>query len=192
MEGRTTAMTYEVELKFPVDDLSRIEARIEQMGGIIEVPRRQIDRYYGHPARNFAETDEALRIRRVGDQNFITYKGPKVDDSTKTRREIEVSLIPGSAGATKIVSLLDSLGFAPVAEVTKDRRQSHVQFEGFDVHVAMDEVRELGTFVELEITAKEVDIEAAKAAIAKLAEELKLSQSERRSYLELILLAQPG
>lgn len=184
-------MTYEVELKFPVDDLSRVETQIEKMGGIIEVPKRQIDRYYSHPARNFAETDEALRIRRVGEQNFITYKGPKVDDSTKTRREIEVPLVSGSTGATKIVELLESLGFCPVAEVNKDRRTSHIQYEGFDVQLAMDEVKELGTFVELEVTAHEVDIESAKGAIAKLAEQLGLSQSERRSYLELVLLAEP-
>ncbi|MEW4454094.1 class IV adenylate cyclase [Bremerella sp. JC817] len=180
-------MKFEVELKFPVDDLSTVESQLEDLGGIIEVPKRQADRYYSHPSRNFAETDEALRIRRVGDQNFITYKGPKVDDSTKTRREIEVPLISGATGAANIVHMFESLGFTPVAEVTKDRRKSHIQYDGYEVLVAMDEVLNLGTFVELEITADEEDVESAKAAIAKLADQLGLSGSERRSYLELIL-----
>lgn len=180
-------MTFEVELKFPVDDLSRVEGQVEAMGGIIEVPTRQADRYYSHPCRDFAQTDEALRIRRVGEQNYITYKGPKVDESTKTRREIEVSLVSGAQGATNIVDLLDLLGFKPLAEVIKNRRKSRLQYEGFEVQIAMDEVRELGTFVELEITAEHDDIEAAKAALSKLAVQLGLSDSERRSYLELIL-----
>ncbi|PQO42841.1 class IV adenylate cyclase [Blastopirellula marina] len=180
-------MKFEVEIKFPVDDLSDVESRIEEMGGIIEVPKRQADKYYSHPCRNFAETDEALRIRRVGDQNFITYKGPKVDDSTKTRREVEVPLVSGATGAANIVAMFESLGFTPVAEVIKDRRKSEFQFEGFEVLVAMDEVLELGKFVELEITAEESDVEAAKAALEKLAIQLGLSDSERRSYLELIL-----
>ena len=180
-------MKYEVELKFPVEDLSTIESRIEEMGGNIEVPKRQADKYYSHPSRDFAETDEALRIRRVGDQNFITYKGPKVDDSTKTRREVEVPLVSGATGAANIQAMFESLGFTPVAEVIKDRRKSEFQYDGFKVLVAMDEVLELGTFVELEITADDDDLEAAKAALEKLAAELDLSGSERRSYLELIL-----
>ncbi len=180
-------MNFEVELKFPVDDLAPIESQLEDLGGIIEVPKRQADRYYSHPSRNFAETDEALRIRRVGDQNFITYKGPKVDDSTKTRREIEVPLISGATGAANIVDMFESLGFTPVAEVTKDRRKSHIQYDGFDVLVAMDEVKNLGKFVELEITSGEEEMEAAKEVLSKLAEQLGLSGSERRSYLELIL-----
>ena len=44
------------------------------------------------PCRDFAQTDEALRIRTVGDTSFVTYKGPKLDATTKTRRELELPL----------------------------------------------------------------------------------------------------
>ena len=66
-----------------------------ELGATIEPPVVQVDQYFAHPARDFAQTDEALRLRRVGKQNFITYKGSKIDATTKTRREIELPLAPG-------------------------------------------------------------------------------------------------
>ncbi|TWT39677.1 class IV adenylate cyclase [Blastopirellula retiformator] len=180
-------MKFEVELKFPVDDLRRVEAALSSLGAEIEIPVKQSDYYYGHPSRDFAETDEALRIRKVGSKNIITYKGPKIDSTTKTRREIEVPLVSGSEGAANIVEMLESLGFSLVAEVTKNRRKANLQFADQEVEVALDEVKNLGQFVELEISAEEADIDAARTAINELAAKLGLSGSERRSYLELIL-----
>ncbi|MEX1041750.1 MAG: class IV adenylate cyclase [Pirellulaceae bacterium] len=185
-----SVMTFEVELKFPVSDLSPIELRLESLGAVIEVPVHQSDIYYCHPSRDFAQTDEALRIRRVGSKNFVTYKGPKLDDDTKTRREIEVPLISGAEGAKNIVELIEALGFEQCAQVVKNRRKASLQFDNFQVEAALDEVVDLGTFVELEISADQTQLEAAKQAISHLASELGLTQSERRSYLELVI-AQP-
>lgn len=179
--------TFEVEVKFPVTDLGHVESQLEELGGIIEVPTRQVDVYYSHPCRDFAQTDEALRIRRVGDKNFITYKGPKVDSSTKTRREVEVPFMPGRQGNTGVVEILESLGFVAVAEVAKNRRKSKLQLQGFDVEVALDEVMNLGTYVELEISTEPEQLEPAKTVLNKLSERLGLTNSERRSYLEMLL-----
>ena len=85
-------MRYEVEQKFPVDDLATIAARLDMLGASVSKPKTEEDLYFAHPSRDFAETDEALRIRRKGDATFITYKGPKVDTTTKTRRELELPL----------------------------------------------------------------------------------------------------
>ncbi|MFI4874209.1 MAG: class IV adenylate cyclase [Blastopirellula sp. JB062] len=180
-------MKFEVELKFPVDDLRRVETTLANLGAEIEIPVKQSDFYYGHPSRNFAETDEALRIRRVGSRSIITYKGPKIDATTKTRREIEVPLGSGAEGAANIIEMIEALGFSQVAEVTKNRRKANLDFEGQKVEVALDEVKGLGQFVELEIPTEESGVDAARNAINQLAEQLGLSGSERRSYLELIL-----
>ena len=37
----------------------------------------QRDEYFSHPCRDFAATDEAFRVRRAGDDWFVTYKGAK-------------------------------------------------------------------------------------------------------------------
>jgi len=180
-------MKYEVEQKFSVADMASLEARLVAMGATISEPRGEADLYYAHPARDFAATDEALRIRRRGESNWITYKGPKIDATTKTRREIELALPPGEEAFAAWKSLLEALGFRPVTEVRKDRRKALVAWQDRRVEVSLDAVDELGTFVELELVAPPEEVEAAKASIKSLAEALELSGSERRSYLELLL-----
>src|SRR5262249_34999461 len=147
----------------------------------------QLDRYFNHPSRDFAQTDEALRLRQVGQSNFITYKGPKLDATTKTRREIELPLPAGDEMLKHYAELLTALGFRPVAEVHKTRRQVHLAWQGREIEIALDNVTGLGDFIELELSTDETDIESAKGAIASLAAELGLTDSERRSYLELLL-----
>ena len=69
---------YEVELKFRVADLPAVEGRLAALGARFAAPVEQVDRYFAHPARDFAQTDEALRLRRVGDEIAITWKGPRL------------------------------------------------------------------------------------------------------------------
>jgi adenylate cyclase class 2 len=178
---------YEVEVKFRVADLPVVEARLAELGTRFEQSIAQVDRYFGHPARDFARTDEALRIRQVGTTCFITYKGPKVDASTKTRREIELPLGEGEGLARKWTDLLLALGFAEVAEVRKRRRPGHLVWQGTGFEVALDEVERVGTFVELETISDEDRVDGARLLVLTLAHKLGLVGSERRSYLELLL-----
>lgn len=184
-------MNYEVEQKFPLPDVMGVEQKLAELGATAHGAVRQVDRYYGHPSRDFSVTDEALRIRRVGDLNFITYKGPKVDQTTKTRRELEIRLPPGAEGDAGFSVLLEAIGFRPVAEVKKVRRRMDVPWRGRHVEAALDQVDELGSYLELELHADESSLDAARDLVASLAAELGLEASERRSYLEL-LLAQRG
>jgi adenylate cyclase class 2 len=55
------------------------------------------------------------------------------------------------------------------------------------VEIAWDEVDGVGQFLELELTADESDLDAARACIAALAERLSPGVAERRGYLEMLL-----
>ena len=160
-----------------------------ELGATISVAQTEVDVYFAHPARDFARTDEALRIRRKGARNFLTYKGPKIDATTKTRREIDLPLLPDEEAAQAWTGLLIALGFTAVGEVRKSRRKAHVVWQGRSVEASLDEVEGLGEFAELELVVEPEGIEAAKACIASLAEALGLEGSERRSYLELLRIA---
>jgi adenylate cyclase class 2 len=180
-------MTYEVELKFPIGDADQLATKLASLKAEFHAAVVQHDRYFAHPARDFAGTDEALRIRRVGQANYVTYKGPKIDATTKTRREIELPLESGDRGASQFSEFLTALGFTALADVRKTRRPLTVDWKGWRVQAALDEVEGLGSFAELELFVDEEHIEAAKAAIGSLSAELGLSGSIRRSYLELLL-----
>jgi adenylate cyclase, class 2 len=191
-------MTYEVEQKFPVSDMRSLESVLAQLGASVSEPQPEVDLYLAHPARDFAQTDEALRIRRKGSSAYITYKGPKIDATTKTRQEIELPLamvkqtdqpsaVSAEESARAWAKLLKKLGFTPVAEVRKGRRKAFVPWQGRSVEVSLDNVEQVGTFAELELVTEADDLEPAKACIASLADRLGLVGSERRSYLELLL-----
>jgi len=193
---------YEVELKFRVADPAAIERRLIGLAARFRDPIEQVDRYFAHPCRDFARTDEALRLLQVADDVAITWKGPRIDSAAKTRRELEFGLaavaasgqhVGQGAGAVTIdrwTTLLEALGFRRVRDVAKRRRPARVPWQGAEVDVALDSVAGLGDFVELELQARQGEVPLATACIESLARELGCTGPERRSYLELLLASQ--
>src|SRR5947209_5836316 len=176
-------------MKYAAADFAALEGRLRELGAREGPPRTDADQYFNAPDRDFAVTDEALRLRRIGERNFVTYKGPKRDAHTKTRTEVEVALAPGDAAAADFSRLLVHLGYRPVAVVRKGRRLFHLRRDSFDLEVTLDDVEGVGRFVELEIQAPEEQLDAARDVLLRTAAELGLSAGERRSYLELLLAA---
>jgi adenylate cyclase class 2 len=179
---------YEVEIKFRVNDHAALALRLGQLGAKAGPEVRQEDIYLSHPGRDFGASDEALRLRRIGDENVVTYKGPKLAGPTKTREEIEIPYEPGPAGQGRMARLLDRLGFRPVATIRKTRRPFRLAQDGRTMEVALDLAEGLGPFAEVETLADGPDdLPAAQAAVLSLAERLGLEEVERRSYLRMTL-----
>ena len=176
--------SYEVEQKFLVVDLQQVIDQLTARDIEVSDAERQLDTYYAHPSRDFASTDEALRIRQVGASAWLTYKGPRIDAETKTRQELDVPLGPGSHESFD--QLLQFLGFQPVGSVSKNRRTAEIQSHGWTVVIALDEVDSLGFFVELEIIAEQEQLPVALQILSELSSEFQLNQAERTSYLELL------
>jgi len=179
----------EIEMKFPVTDLAAVVARLVELGARPGATREEADHYFNAPHRDFAQTDEALRIRRIGTSNRVTYKGPRRPGPDKTRSEIEVALGDGDETFADFARILTSLGFRAVAVVSKRRAGYELHRDGFDMEACLDEVDGVGRFVELEILAPEEALDKARAVLQDVAHALKLVDSERRSYLEMLLLA---
>jgi adenylate cyclase, class 2 len=179
-------MQYEVELKFPLAAPDAVLTRLTSLGAQAEAPLEQLDCYFNHPARDFAVTDEALRIRSVGRSNCVTYKGPILDTATKTRREIEVPFADGPLASEQMATVWKLLGFRAVREVRKTRTPLTLDWRGTHFELALDNVSPLGIFLEIELLSDDAGRDAARDAILALAHELGLTNSERRSYLELL------
>lgn len=183
-------MKYEVEQKFRLADadaLSAIRSRVIELGGEWKTAELHSDTYYAHPCRDFVETDEALRIRSIGDLHFVTYKGPKINQETKTRRELELPLAPPSFGPQQLDELWQALGFTPVATVRKTRCKATLTIDGWQFDVDLDDVDEVGNFVELDTITDESKIGEAQNALQKLADTLSLKEVVRSSYLGMLL-----
>jgi adenylate cyclase, class 2 len=181
-------MGYEVELKYRLTDHSELQRRLIDKGAERGPEISQEDIYLSHPSRDFAATNEAMRIRRVGTDNRITYKGPRLSGPTKTREEIEITLTSGDEAFHQLVRLFENLGFRPVATVRKSRTPFHLQWRGREIEIVLDTAVGLGHFAEIETLAEtDSELPAAQAAVQALAQELNLTEVEPRSYLRMLL-----
>ncbi len=180
-------MSYEIELKFPLADKARLLAALKELNAKPDAELAQCDRYFAHPARDFAQTHEAFRIRQSGEHTCLTYKGPLLDAATKTRREVELSLADGKKTAEDMTVMLNLLGFNEVRAVHKTRTPYHLNWQGRDMEVTLDNVEGLGWYLEIETLAEESDRTSAQDAILSLAKHWTLENSERRSYLTMLL-----
>jgi adenylate cyclase class 2 len=181
-------MGYEVELKYRSVDHVVLEQRLAALGAIQDGSVQQVDIYLFHPARDFAQTNEAFRLRSIGGENRITYKGPRKPGPTKTREEIEIRVADGGAAAGQLLQLFELLGFRPAATVRKRRTSFHLNRQGQALEVALDRADLLGDFAEIEALApSEADLPAAQSAVLTLAAQLGLTEVEPRSYLRMAL-----
>ena len=128
---------FEVEVKYRLTPEAK--ACVDKLGCEFCEPVQQCDTYFAHPQRNFKETDEALRIRQVDDRAWVTYKGPKLDQETKTRRELEFSI----ADAAEHTALFEVLGFRAVGSVRKQRCYAHLLRGERKIEICWDEVEAL-------------------------------------------------
>jgi adenylate cyclase class 2 len=181
----------EIEMKFPVSQFGPVREHLQRTGARADAVLEEADHYYNAPDRDFAKTDEALRLRRIGPTNLVTYKGPKETGPTKTRTEIELALEPGAESADKFCRLLSRLGYRAVAVVRKKRICYHFERSGFALQACLDEVDRVGCFVEAEIVAPEEQKALAQDVLLEVTAEMGLRNPERRSYLEMFLLAAP-
>lgn len=177
-------VVYEVELKIRADH-DDVRKRLADAGAERQEAVVQRDTYYDAPHRDFAATDEALRIRRVerdgAEQARVTYKGPLVDDESKTREEYETGVGDGET----LAAALERLGFEPAATVEKHREQFGVD----GATVTLDAVEGLGEYVEVEGEATAGGVERVREEVTTVARSLGLDpeRSIRTSYLELLL-----
>ena len=181
-------MRFEVEIKFRVADHGALTERLAALGAEVGPSISQEDTYLAHPARDFAQTKEALRLRRQDRENRITYKGPKREGPTKTREEIEVPIADGPEPLGRMTRLFEILGFRPLAAIRKTRTSYHLSHRGRAMEIALDLAEGLGAFAEVEAIADgEADLAAAQEAVQALARDLGLTEVEPRSYLRMHL-----
>ena len=173
---------YEVELKVATDH-EAVRERLEALGADRVRHVVQTDTYYDAPHRDFAETDEAVRVRREREDESetvkLTYKGPLVEAESKTRREHETVVEDPDA----VDGILQGVGFSPAFTVEKARTFYHI--DGYTV--TLDDVTDLGEFVEVETEAEAV--EPAREGAIEVLRRLGLDPDEqiRTSYLGLLL-----
>jgi adenylate cyclase class 2 len=183
----------EIEQKYRLDDPNRLLEALRDCGAEQLPTEEHVDAYYNHPCRDFAETREALRVRRVNGKPRVTYKGTKLPGDVKARKELEWPLDPGDDDGSKMQQLLQLLGFVPVATVHKTRRPFALSDKFGTVSVTVDTVDALGSFAEIELIAEsQQDVETSRQRVLDIGQQFSLDVRESRSYLTMLLEQRSG
>ncbi|TWU10642.1 class IV adenylate cyclase [Allorhodopirellula heiligendammensis] len=189
---------FEIEQKYHVDDRESLMERLQAAGALMVSTQQNDDAYYNHPCRDFAQTGEALRVRRVDGVPLVTYKGKKRSGDVKAREELEWRLDPGDVDGQAMERLLTHLGFVKVTTVSKCRQTYHLGSNNDYLTITIDHVPALqvagrgGLFAEVECVLAsdaptDAEIRVARARVTDTAATLGLTQSESRSYLRMVL-----
>ena len=141
----------EVEVKAKIENFDDMKKKLENLGAIKSKKEFQEDIYFNSPIVDFANTDEALRIRTTEENEknniFITYKGPKIDSKSKTREEIEIKI----EDSEKCSKIFQHLGFTKVRAVRKNRQ--YYTYKNFEI--SLDDVEGLEPYMEIEISLED-------------------------------------
>ncbi len=181
----------EAECKYRVTDVERARTRLKEIGAVFLRLETHRDTYLRHPSRDFRSTDEALRIREVNGEPFITYKGPRLAGPIKIRPEIELPMVAGTV--EEWLGIWGHLGFVVALTVPKSREVYELEHVGRLLTITLDQVESLGAFTEIErIVNSPSEIEQAQADIQEVGRMLQLTEVEPRSYLGLLLQLADG
>ena len=133
----------ETEVKFYVNDLSRIEMRLHELKAhLIQARVHEVNLRFDNPNGDLRKEFKVLRLRNDTEAKF-TFKGPNEErsDGVLNRKEIEFTV--SSFDAAK--EFLGALGFKPIAFYEKYR----TTYEWNNIHIMLDELP-YGNFVEIE------------------------------------------
>lgn len=177
----------EVEVKLPVFRRPVIEQGLRRLGFIPGHLIKESDTYFTSDFHDFMGTDEALRIRESENLSntravsFLTYKGPKLDSVSNTRKELETEVADG--GVCR--NILLSLGYRELAPVRKLRQYYHLE----NITACVDQVEGLGSFLELEmLVEQESERPDALKKIEAILHDLdcRMEDTTRYSYLFML------
>ena len=190
----------EVEIKVKIENPDDMRKKFIEHSGIYKMSLLHEDTYFNMPEglRDFRKSDEALRIRKSIESHidrkeprqkpkyFITYKGQKMDSTTKTRKELESIVEEGET----LRDILKLLGFREIFTVKKERELYEFEYQGHKVEALVDYLPILKEhFIEVEIgTDSKEEIDKATRVLFDFLNifGIREEQSIRKSYLELI------
>ena len=152
----------EQEVKFHLPSIEVGASKLAALGARVETKRHfESNILYDFPDERLSKRDEALRLRRVGDDAWLTWKGPQLGASRiKQRRELETLLEDGDA----VEGILEALGVKECFRYEKYRTSYRLD----DAVLTLDETP-MGAFLE---------IEAAPERISELAEKIELDMDD--------------
>lgn len=166
----------EVELKFPLLNGKELAEKLKTTAKPEKQGDFQKDTYYNPPHRNFLEkkpVSEWLRLRESKKGYNLNYKKWHNSDGNKTVScdEFETKI----ENIESLKKIFTSLNFKELIIVEKTRNTWNYK----DTEIAIDDVKELGNFIEIEAKGNFASIEEAKKHLHSILKEIEAKTGEQ-------------
>lgn len=162
-------MKKEIEVKVKVENFQNLLKKLTDLGCMFTEPVIQEDTIfinYDRPFIEFKTGDSFLRIRKTAGKTIFTFK--RGEEMNSIEREFEVS------NAEQLHDTLVFLGYRPEVEVRKKRQKTKYK----DYEICLDEVAELGSFIEIEKITDE-DAEKVQKEMMEFLTSLNIQSQDR-------------
>lgn len=175
-------MIQEIEKKYRVESLEKIEQKLVVLGAEMKGVAQERDIYFNVSGRDSMSTKECLRVRSSSRKQEITYKPPtKINDSVAHFAKKETNLPINDVDTAR--DLLLCLGNSLLVDFTKDRK--YYSLDG--VTITLDLLDNRYSFVEIEVEGND-EVEAL-TRIQNVEQLLGLSGNlvEKRPYRDIAM-----
>ena len=168
----TYAMRKEIEVKARVRDLEAVATKLVNLGCSLSEPMVQDDTIFINfdgeytdysPGTNF------LRLRRSKGKVLFTIKQPQSNELDCIEHETEI------ADPEEFAAALLLMGYREVMRYSKSRRKANYR----EYEICLDEVSNLGTFVEVEKITETEDAETVQNELFNFLESLGARREDR-------------
>lgn len=166
----------EIEIKATFSDKEQVKATLKSLGAQEEKQKHQVDEYYNHPERDTRKTNEYIRLRyKPGENKGVFAYHVNIADGVTKEYETQVDNLE------VFKHILHGLSF-PLLGVIDKKRET---FKLGEFSITLDEVKDIGNFIEIETDGEEVEIKAKKEACAEMLEKIGISRMRIRNDIWL-------
>ncbi|MBI4090843.1 MAG: class IV adenylate cyclase [Candidatus Komeilibacteria bacterium] len=161
-----------LEIKARIGDISQYKALCRQIGARRIWTKKQIDTYFKVPKGR-------LKLREEGSQKNELIYYQRREGTNKRWSDYDIAPVSRPAAVKRL------LGKAYGIAIVVDKKRLLYQYKNARIH--LDEVRHLGSFLEIEIVVKKDELQA-KALMRTLLDALGLPQDAfiKESYSDLL------
>ncbi|NQU79690.1 class IV adenylate cyclase [Candidatus Woesearchaeota archaeon] len=166
----------EIEIKIPLekDEFLRIRENLRSNARFLN-SSHQVDEYFSPAHRDFLKPQhpfEWLRIGKRSGKTIINYKHWYPENADKTTHCDEFETVVHSPEQLRLI--FGSLDMRPLVTVDKQR---DIFVHNNELEIALDEVKELGYFMEIETMKDFGSVDAARDALFSFARSLNIDAS---------------
>jgi adenylate cyclase, class 2 len=145
----------EIELKFPVDDVSGFRARVGELGFWLETERTfEGNTLYDTPDRSLRARKQILRLRSYGKRCVLTHKRKAEMGDAGSRYKTRIETESEVEDCAAMAEVFHQMGYEPVFRYEKFRTEWGSEGGG---HLVLDETP-IGVWAELEGAPEWIDV----------------------------------